>query len=259
MNNYYKQTGATVLVHDDNNRVRAQHNKQNIESILLLENDRERIDNKIEELESDVASYKKATKSAYFRNHKSFASAVVGVAIASILGKVFLNFSTPLLNFLLSTNIPNSPFGVLASIFMFQAKENSYHKFRLDKEIIDKEKDSAMTKIKNLNILKFSVNHELKVERNANLPSNEIAEFKPLYNKGIVDFDILNYYENNHDQLIDNFKKTNTIPTYKDHFHTRLLSDMVQKEIHDEVNYEDLSLKDKLKVKVKEKVNKVLK
>lgn len=247
MNTFFKETGSTILVQDDNNNVRTEINKDNIEGILLLENDKERINNKIEELEKDNISYKKAIKKAYLRNHCSFTYTVIGGAVASIVGKSLINAFS-------------SGIDTLALILMLYAKENSYHKFRLDKDIIEKKKQSCAIKIKNLNILKFSVNHELKIEKNANLPADRISEYKPLYNKGLVNFDILDYYEKNHDELLNYYKMYKKLPFYKDELHNRLLSDMVQKEIHDENKaYENMNLKDKVKVKVKEKVNKIIK
>lgn len=242
MNCGYEQTGATVLVQDENKQKRRIENRANIESILLLENDRVRLDRKIDTLEEDNKVSGNAVKS-YINHHHSFFSAIGGVVAAAVTGNVILPLFIP--NFALDTSL-FSLFGIASTIALFHTKGVGYHNWK-------NERDNTKTKVKlkYANLLKFAINRELKVERNAKLPADRIAEYKDIRKSGIVDFSILDHYEQNHDKLIKYFKENEEVPYYDDQLYGRLISDMVQKEIYDEKKQENSSVIELAKKKVK--------
>lgn len=242
MNCGYEQTGAVVLVQDENNMKRKIENRDNIESILLLENDRVRLDRKIDALEEENKNSGNTIKS-YVKHHHSFFSAAGAVAIAAITGNVILPIFNP--DFYLETG-PLSLFGIVSTIALLHTKSVGYYNWKKEKE-----NSNSKIKLKNANLLKFAINRELKIERNAKLPSNRIAEYKDIRKTGIVDFKILDDYEKNHDKLIQYYKDNEEVPYYDDQLYGRLISDMVQKELHDEKKKEDASIIELAKNKVK--------
>ena len=242
MNIGYEETGAIVLVQDENKNKRKLENKSNIESILLLENDRVRLDRTIDALEEENKVSGNPVKS-YVKHHHSFFSAVGAVALAAITGKVILPIFNP--EFYLETG-PLSLFGIGSAIALLHTKSVGYYNWKKERE-----NTNSKIKLKNANLLKFAINRELKVERNANLPSNKIAKYKDISRNGVVDFKILDYYEKNHDKLIKNYQENEELPYFEDKLYGRLVSDMVQKELYDEKKKDEASIIDLAKNKVK--------
>lgn len=242
MNYGFEETGSTVLVQDENKNKRKLENKSNIEAILLLENDRARLENSIGKLEEENKVSGSVVKN-YIKHHHSFFSAAGAVALAAFTGKTIL----PLFNhdFYLETG-PLSLFGIISTIALLHTKSVGYHNWKMEQE-----KPNTKIKLKNANLLKFAINRELKVERNAQLPANRIAKYKDISKKGLVNFNILYDYEKNHDQLIKYFKDNGEVPYYEDQLYGRLISDMVQKELHDEKKAQDKSVVELAKDKVK--------
>ena len=242
MNYGFEETGSTVLVQDENKNKRKLDNRSNIEAILLLENDRARLENSIGKLEEENKVSGSVVKN-YIKHHHSFFSAAGAVAIASFTGKTIL----PLFNhdFYLETG-PLSLFGIISTIALLHTKSVGYYNWKMEQE-----KPNTKIKLKNANLLKFAINRELKVERNAQLPANRIAKYKDISRKGLVNFNILDDYEKNHDQLIKYFKDNGEVPYYEDQLYGRLISDMVQKELHDEKKAQDKSVVELAKDKVK--------
>lgn len=242
MNYGFEETGSTVLVQDENKNKRKLDNRSNIEAILLLENDRARLENSIGKLEEENKVSGSVVKN-YIKHHHSFFSAAGAVAIAAFTGKTIL----PLFNhdFYLETG-PLSLFGIISTIALLHTKSVGYHNWKMEQE-----KPNTKIKLKNANLLKFAINRELKVERNAQLPANRIAKYKDISRKGLVNFNILDDYEKNHDQLIKYFKDNGEVPYYEDQLYGRLISDMVQKELHDEKKAQDKSVVELAKDKVK--------
>ena len=242
MNYGFEETGSTVLVQDENKNKRKLDNRSNIEAILLLENDRARLENSIGKLEEENKVSGSVVKN-YIKHHHSFFSAAGAVAIAAFTGKTIL----PLFNhdFYLETG-PLSLFGIISTIALLHTKTVGYHNWKMEQE-----KPNTKIKLKNANLLKFAINRELKVERNAQLPANRIAKYKDISKKGLVNFKILDDYEKNHDQLIKYFKDNGEVPYYEDQLYGRLISDMVQKELHDEKKAQDKSVVELAKDKVK--------
>ena len=248
MNYGFEETGSTVLVQDENKNKRKLENKSNIEAILLLENDRARLENSIGKLEEENKVSGSVVKN-YIKHHHSFFSAAGAVAIAAFTGKTIL----PLFNhdFYLETG-PLSLFGIISTIALLHTKSVGYHNWKMEQE-----KPNTKIKLKNANLLKFAINRELKVERNAQLPANRIAKYKDISRKGLVNFNILDDYEKNHDQLIKYFKDNGEVPYYEDQLYGRLISDMVQKELHDEKKAQDKSVVELAKEKGKSYLRKI--
>lgn len=243
MNCYYKETGATVLVQDENKNVRQIENKENIDGILVLENDKVRLDKLITAFEEKDKENGGIIKS-YIKHHHSFFSAVGAVAIASVTGSVILPIFNP--NFYLETG-PFSLFGIVSTIALLHTKSVGYYNWKNDRE-----KGDFKVKLKNANLLKFAINRELKIERNTKLPTNRISNnFIDIRKAGNVNFKILDYYEENHDKLIQDYKEREEVPFFEDQLYGRLISDMIQKELHDEKKKEDSSIVELAKDKVK--------
>lgn len=247
MNYGFEETGSTVLVQDENKNKRKLDNRSNIEAILLLENDRARLENSIGKLEEENKVSGSVVKN-YIKHHHSFFSAAGAVALAAFTGKTIL----PLFNhdFYLETG-PLSLFGIISTIALLHTKSVGYYNWKKEHDKIEQENNKTNIKLKNVNLLKFAINRELKVERNAQLPANREANYKDISRKGLVNFNILDDYEKNHDQLIKYFKDNGEVPYYEDQLYGRLISDMVQKELHDEKKAQDKSVVELAKDKVK--------
>lgn len=251
MNYGFEETGSTVVVFDENKNERYVDNRANIEAILILENDRAKLENSISKLEKENENEKVGSGNVvknYIKHHHSFFSAAGAVAIAAFTGKTIL----PLFNhdFYLETG-PLSLFGIVSTIALLHTKSVGYYNWKKEHDKIEQENNKTNIKLKNVNLLKFAINRELKVERNAQLPANRKAEYKDISRKKLVDFNILYDYEKNHDQLIKYFKDNGEVPYYEDQLYGRLISDMVQKELHDEKKAQDKSVVELAKDKVK--------
>lgn len=248
MNIGYEETGATVLVQDENKNKRELVNKANIEGILLLENERARVEKLVNAFEEVDKSSDNKVKS-YVKHHHSFFSAVGAVAIAAFTGKVILPIFNP--DFYLETG-PLSLFGIGSAIALLHTKSVGYYNWKKEREDANTKNNKINLKLKNTKLLKFAINRELKVERNADLPADRIAGYKDITNSKLIKIDaILNDYEQNHDQFIKNYKENEELPYYKDKLYGRLISDMIQKEVYDEKKKDESSIIDLAKNKVK--------
>lgn len=251
MNYGFEETGSAVLVQCENKIQRKLENKSNIEAILILENDKARLENSITKLEKENGNEKVVSGNVvknYIKHHHSFFSAAGAVAIAAFTGKTIL----PLFNhdFYLETG-PLSLFGIVSTIALLHTKSVGYYNWKKEHDKTKQENNKTKIKLKNANLLKFAINRELKVERNAHLPADRIAKYKDIRRKGLVNFKILEDYEANHDQLIKYFKDNGEVPYYEDQLYGRLISDMVQKELHDDKKAQDKSVVELAKDKVK--------
>lgn len=216
MNVFYEKAGGSVFVTDSKANRRVVSNVDNIEELLLLENEKELIndllDNALELYDSEMhyCKFQYGIATMEFIFDAIMASAYAALIIDSPLPQ--LGVAAYFLHGLGLLNLPQTRFGRISD-----AK---------------KAKKDVGQVVKNLKIFKDVVDEEMTLEKEKSKKISDVCDAVVLMNKSLIDNNILGDFSNRNDIFKNYYNLSGyvNVPSYDDR-NNRIITGMIKRQL----------------------------